>query len=281
MTTATEEKRESFGVPLLVTLLFHAGLILLLYLVIIHQPIPPFPDAGGSPGIEISLGTDITGSGDNSEASSASVKSPTPPDDNHVVVNDVEPTVAIDHKKAKPKKHVEKAVAEVKTTAPEPSNDLQKALANWESTSKKVSGTGTGHGTGDKPGNEGDPNGTPNGKGTGVPGDGLGGNGPGGPGGPGPGGPGHGTGARLKNRHLVVPATLVSNQQEEGIVCVAITVDKEGNVTEAHAIARGSTTTNSALWSTARQAALKAKFDKSPDGTSEQHGIYQFDFTLK
>jgi hypothetical protein len=279
MTTMAEEKKSPFGVPLLVTLLFHGLLILLLYLIIIHQPIPPFPDSGGSPGIEISLGTDLSGSGDDAGNSAHAVKSPASPDDNQVVINDVEPTVALDHKKAKPKKHVEKTSTEVKAPAPEASADLMKALANWETTSKKVSGSG--HGTGDKPGNEGDPNGSPTGKGTGNPGDGLGGDGNGGPGGPGPGGPGHGTGARLKNRHLVVPAVLVSNLQEEGIVCVAITVDKDGNVTEAHAIAKGSTTTNSTLWSTARQAAYKAKFDKSPDGTSEQHGIYQFDFTLK
>ena len=277
-TTFTEDKRTSW-VPLMITLLFHAGLILLLYFIIIHQPIPPFPDAGGSPGIEVSLGTDLNGMGEDPGASSNKVKSSDIPDDNNIVVSEVENTVALDHKKSKPRKHVEKATAEIKPAAPEASTDLQKALANWEHTSKTVSGSG--QGTGDKPGNQGDPNGSVNGKGTGTPGDGMGGTGPGGPGGPGNGGPGHGTGPRLKNRHLTVPAKLVSNQQEEGIVVVAITVDKDGKVTEAHAIAKGSTTTNSVLWATARQAALNARFDKSPDGVSDQQGYYQFDFSFK
>jgi TonB family protein len=277
-TTFTEDKRTSW-VPLLITLLFHAGLILLLYFIIIHQPIPPFPDAGGSQGIEVSLGTDLNGMGEDPGASSNKAKSSDIPDDNNIVVSETETTVALDHKKSKPRKHVEKATAEIKPAAPEASTDLQKALANWEHTSKSVSGSG--QGTGDKPGNQGDPNGSPNGKGTGTPGDGMGGSGPGGPGGPGNGGPGHGTGPRLKNRHLMVPARLVSNQQEEGIVVVAITVDKDGKVTEAHAIAKGSTTTNSVLWSTARQAALNARFDKSPDGVSDQQGYYQFDFSFK
>jgi TonB family protein len=279
VTTFSEDRRSKLVVPLLVTLLFHGLLILLLYFILIHQPIPPFPDTGGSPGIEVALGTELSGSGDDPGTTASHPKSPPPPDDNNVVVNEAENTVALDHKKIKPKKHVEKAVTEVKVVTPEPSSDLQKALANWENNSKKISGTG--HGTSDKPGNEGDPHGSLNGKGIGKPGDGMGGNGPGGPGGQGPGGPGHGTGARLKNRHLIVPATLVSNQQEEGIVVVAITVDKDGNVTEAHPVAKGSTTTNSVLWATARQAAQKAKFDKSPDGTSEQHGFYQFDFSFK
>jgi protein TonB len=257
-----------------------------LFLFYIRVPNPPFPpDSGGAQGLEVSLGTDNEGSGDNPAALTASVNkvqntpAPSAPDDNHVVTSDVEETANLKHTEKKVnKKHAEKVIEVVKPPAPQPSSDLMKAMASWDNNSKKVSG---GHGSGEKAGNQGDPNGNPNAKGSGIPGDGMGGTGPGGLGGPGPGGPGSGTGAHLKNRHLVVPATLISNQQEEGVVVVVITVDKDGNVTEAHARAKGSTTTNALLWSTARQAALNAKFDKNPDGVSDQQGIYIFNFSFK
>ncbi len=281
MTNYATEEKDSRLVPALVTGVLYALLLLFLFLFPIHTPNPPFPpDSGGAPGIEVALGTDIDGMGDTppGAATARNATAVSSPDDNNVVVNDAEETINIKHSDKKVKKHVEKPVETVKAPQPEPSSDLQKALANWETNSKQVSG---GHGNTDKPGNQGDPNGNPNAKGFGTPGDGMGDAGPGGLGGPGNGGPGHGTGAHLKNRHLVVPATLVSNQQEEGIVAVEITVDKDGNVTQAHAVAKGSTTTNSTLWSTARQAALKAKFDKSPAAADDQHGVYYFNFSFK
>ncbi len=285
MAEFTEDK-DSRLIPMVITFGFHGLLILFLFLFMIHIPNPPFPaDSGGAPGVEVSLGTDNDGSGDNPATPTAnltkvqSAASPSNPADNNVVVNDVEETATLQHTEKKiPKKHTEKIIESVKPPTPQPSNDLMKALASWETSSKKVSG---GHGTGDKPGNQGDPNGNPNAKGSGTPGDGTGGTGPGGFGGPGPGGPGTGTGAHLKNRRLVVPATLVSNEQEEGVVVVSITVDKDGTVTEAQPTAKGSTTTSSVLWAKARQAALGAKFDKSPDGASEQHGTYIFNFSFK
>jgi hypothetical protein len=280
------QENDSRLAPMAVTFVFHGLLILFLFLFSIHVPNPPFPpDPGGDQGLEVSLGTDVEGSGDNPTPPTASAgkvqsnPSPASPEDNNVVISDVEETATIKRSEKKVnKKHAEKVVEVVKPPSPQPSSDLMKAMANWDNNSKKVSG---GHGIGEKAGNEGDPNGNPNAKGSGVPGDGMGGNGPGGTGGPGPGGPGSGTGAHLKNRHLVVPATLVSNQQEEGVVVVVINVDKDGNVTEAHARAKGSTTTNALLWSTARQAALNAKFDKNPDGISDQQGIYIFNFSFK
>jgi hypothetical protein len=286
MASYTEEQKDSPLIPILATLGFHGLILLFLYLFIIHVPNPPFPvDSGGSPGVEVRLGDVSEGMGDNPTDASASAKvkavsPPSTPDDNSVIVNNTEESIALEQHKVKKteKKHPEKMVAEIKPAAPQPSSDLMKALDNWDKTSKTVSG---GHGTGNKTGNEGDPNGNPNGKGIGPPGDGGPGTGPGGPGGPGPGGPGSGTGAHLKNRHLIVPAMLVSNEQEEGVVVVAITVDQNGKVVEAEPRAKGSTTTSTILWAKARQAAFQARFDKSPDGTAEQHGVYIFNFSFK
>jgi TonB family protein len=280
MTDYTREQKDPRLSPLLITLALHVLIILFLYLFQIHVPNPPFPpDSGGSIGIEVRLGTDDAGSGTLTDAATAASKAkpvPTTPDDNNVVVNNTDESISLKHtEKKKNKKVADKPVEEVKTPSPQPSSDLAKALTNWDNNNKKVGG---GHGSSDKQGNEGDPNGTPNGKGSGTPGDGPGGNGPGGNS-TGPGGPG--TGAHLKNRHLVVPATLVSNQQEEGRVVVNITVDKDGNVISAEPTAKGSSTTNSVLWALARQAALKMKFDQNPAGNGNQKGTYVFDFSLK
>ena len=275
----SQEPKASRLLPLLIALVFHGLLLLFLFLFMIHSPIPPFPpDSGGAPGIEVSLGTMSEGMGDNPADISAAAKTqtartaPSNPDDNNVVTSAVEETAVLEPHKVKKvtKKKSDKVTEQVKPAAPQPSNDLLKALDSYDKSSKNVSG---GHGTGARPGNEGDPNGKPGAKGMGIPGD-------GGANGPGKGGPG-GSGAHLANRHLVVPATLVSNEQEEGIVVVAITVDKDGNVTEAEPRAKGSTTTSSVLWAKARQAALKARFDRSPDGSSEQHGVYIFNFSFK
>jgi protein TonB len=277
MADLAQEYKESRLLPLLAAIGFHGLLILFLYFFYIKIPNPPFPpDSGGAPGIEVSLGNMSEGMGDNPQPLNAAAPpqavhtAPANPEDNNVVTSSVEETTVLEPHKVKKatKKHSDKVTEVVKPAAPQPSDDLMKALDSYDKSSKSVSG---GHGTGNKAGNEGDPNGDPNAKGMGVPGG-------GGTGGP---GKGPGTGAHLSNRHLVVPATLVSNEQEEGIVVVAITVDKDGNVTAAEPRAKGSTTTSAVLWAKARQAALKAKFDRSPDGSSDQHGVYIFNFSFK
>jgi TonB family protein len=88
------------------------------------------------------------------------------------------------------------------------------------------------------------------------------------------------SGAVLSHRKLTVPATIPGTEQEEGVVAVQITVDADGRVTEARAVSKGSTITKRALWSKAQEAALQARFDKSPEGNQEQHGIYYFRFAF-
>jgi hypothetical protein len=87
-------------------------------------------------------------------------------------------------------------------------------------------------------------------------------------------------GTGLKNRHLVVPAVLPGNVTEDGIVAVEIRVNAQGEVIFAKPLAKGSTTTSTALWDTAKQACLLARFDKSADST-EQKGVYYFRFSFK
>jgi colicin import membrane protein len=70
------------------------------------------------------------------------------------------------------------------------------------------------------------------------------------------------------------------NIQEEGIVVVEITVDRNGNVVSAEPILKGTTTQNSYLWKMARQAALKAQFNSDGDAPAYQKGTITYHFNL-
>lgn len=67
---------------------------------------------------------------------------------------------------------------------------------------------------------------------------------------------------------------------EEGIVVVAVTVDKYGKVTNAEAGVQGSTTYNTALIRAAKEAALKARFNAAPSATAFQKGTITYRFVL-
>jgi len=68
--------------------------------------------------------------------------------------------------------------------------------------------------------------------------------------------------------------------QEEGIVVIEITVDKEGRVTNATPVLRGTTTQNSYLWKVAREAAMKARFNSDSNAPSFQKGTITYHFVL-
>ena len=84
----------------------------------------------------------------------------------------------------------------------------------------------------------------------------------------------------LTGRNLVGRLPLPTyNVQEDGIVVVAITVDKDGNVTKASAGARGTTTLNKTLLDAAEKAARQAKFTRTT--TIEQTGTITYIFKLQ
>jgi len=84
----------------------------------------------------------------------------------------------------------------------------------------------------------------------------------------------------LAGRGLVGKLPLpVYNIQDQGTVVVAITVDKDGNVTRATPGARGSTTLNKALLDAAEKAARQAKFTRT--STLEQTGTITYIFKLQ
>lgn len=67
---------------------------------------------------------------------------------------------------------------------------------------------------------------------------------------------------------------------DEGIVVVKITVDKNGIVTAAEPGARGTTIMDQQFWAEAKQAALKAKFNSDNNAPAFQQGTITYKFVL-
>lgn len=88
--------------------------------------------------------------------------------------------------------------------------------------------------------------------------------------------------ARVKGRDCVgVPAKPNYGVQNEGIVVVEIWVDRQGAVIKAFPGANGTTVTNKEMWTAARQAALKTKFNVSPESPEQMQGTITYIFKLK
>ena len=77
------------------------------------------------------------------------------------------------------------------------------------------------------------------------------------------------------------PPVISDRSQETGKVVVDITVDQAGNVVSAIPGGRGSTTTSSYLFRLAKEAAMKAKFNASPEGADVQKGTITFIFVVQ
>ncbi len=69
--------------------------------------------------------------------------------------------------------------------------------------------------------------------------------------------------------------------QVEGIVVVEVTVNRNGDVTNARPGVRGSTTTNINLMNAAQRAAEQAKFNVDPTAQASQRGTITYHFRLQ
>lgn len=269
MEATTENKRSKY-LALTYTLVFHGLLFLLFIGIVFVTPIPPFeikevPEAFLDLGMEGLGNADAGGSGQHDLDITTSENAATTPavSDNtpNIVTDETEPDVSVKtnpNNKTNPKPD---AVEE----QPKPSSELLNALAALKNKNKH-------NGKGEGDGNTG-------GSGTGTQ-QGVGGGDDTGHGNNTPGYNGKG-GYDLVGRLLLKKPDRMTDSQEEGVVVVEIIVDETGKVVKATPGQRGSTTTSSNLYAKARQAAYQAKFNPSPDGTSEQRGTYTFVFTLE
>ena len=85
---------------------------------------------------------------------------------------------------------------------------------------------------------------------------------------------------QLSGRSVAYKAKPIYNIQLEGKVVVNITVDQLGNVINAIAGVKGSTTLNSQLLKRAKEAALKTKFTAKESAPSRQQGKIIYNFQL-
>ncbi len=253
--------KKNRALPFLGTLVFHAALFLIFFLIVFHTPIPPYPEGNGF-GVEVALGTSDEGMGDTPGEPSPAKKSTTAPSKSSskdksatgtkdaVMSQDVEDNPYLGE--SKKKKNIEK---------PKVSNPA----AEYKKSSKDKSG---GKGITGTPGYQGNPNGNPNSNNyNGMPG--TGGDGPG----------GDGNSYMLGNRRALkkeVPD--VKNINERAIVVVNIWVDRDGNVTRAER-GLGTLSANPFYINKAIEAAKKVKWEASADAPELQLGKIKYVFS--
>ncbi len=300
--STAKDKRKSF----LIATLIYGVLLLLLFFIRFWPPsdaeLVALAGGGGGGGVTVNFGDTDFGSGADFQSKELDVKDVTKPiaaqetqdediisqDDNtdktDVVIPKKEPVKII-----KPiiKKDVKPVVIK-----PKVNSNTNDALANilngknkggdGNSSTKGNQGSvngsinSSGYGTGGSGGGTGGGTGNGNGTGTGS------GTGSGSGGGNGSGnGLGNGSGYALNGRRALNKPQPAYNCNEEGVVVVQITVDKNGNVVDAKPGARGTTNAASCLASQAKIAAMNTKWSQSPDGTEKQVGTIRYNFSLK
>ena len=259
------------------TLVFH-GLILLAFLLIVFQnPDPPlYSDTAG---VEVNFGYMDDGMGDIQPEPDQQIATTTQKqtqqeqqEDDEVLTQETEdaPEIA--------KKPEKKEVKKTTVIITPPKKELPKAPTVNQQAIYKPKKNG-GEGETNKPGDQGIEDGSllvkNHGKtnGSGDHGD--------GPGKNGLGGNGDGIGFSLGGRSMRVPPKINDQSQEQGLMVIDITVDKNGNVLTANGPGRGSTTSSLNLLKKAKEAAMKTKFSPSPQGVEEQRGTISFMFILR
>jgi len=251
------------------TVVFHLSLLMLLFFMAFRTPLP-LPEEQG---IMVDFGNTDLGLGNFEPRLSdparvqpqTATSTTTQPQEN--LTQDIEETAAL------PEKSVTKPAAEIspretQTQTQSPSAEQSKPVEQERTVDPRslfpgrgdASSTATSQGEAGGQGNQGSPTGAPN---VHVYGEGI------------------DIGGGLADRGIVggLPRP-VYNVQEHGVVVVSITVDRNGNVTNATAGARGTTTLNETLRNAAVRAAMQTKFSPNPNRI-EQTGTITYTFKLK
>ncbi|RLD26813.1 MAG: hypothetical protein DRI54_02145 [Bacteroidetes bacterium] len=269
-----KDKRKSF----IIAIFIYGGLAVLFFFIGLKYPDPPLEEGG----VEISMadfGFDDGGFGEIEPAQSQSVQTieevtpETVQEDEAVAVDESittqdESEISVPDNKKENEPIVEdepsENIVEEKTKEPEPveepepeiNEQLKSALGAWDQP-EEANSEGTQEGTS---GNEGVIIGKQDGKGT------FGGN---------------GSSFELGGRSMTSGPRVGEKPKEEGTVVLNIWVDRDGSVIRTTQNLGESTTTSQHLFNLAKKAALKAKFNQSPDAAPEQRGKMTFIFILR
>lgn len=245
------------------TILFHAIVIALLLILGLTTPLP----LPAEQGVEVNLGYDDQGMGTvqtleppaNAEQTSQSSMHN---EEEDIIQQNTEeaPSIKASKKKAKEITSPNKTTKTQADKATKETSPTVNPLAIYKGKSKNSS-TGQNEGETGKPGDQGNPLGSPDAKNHyGTPGS------------------GGGISFSLSGRSSTYLPKPPYQSKEQGIVVVAIWVNKNGQVTRSEAGIRGTTTSDPSLWKLAREAALKAKFSANPDAPEEQKGTITYNF---
>jgi hypothetical protein len=237
------------------TLVLMGLLLLLIFLITIQAPNPPF-EASGTEGPDLTLATNFgitnEGMGDNFQPDQQSQVTPPAPQNDHLITDDSpDNNVHVNSSPNPNNNHPQDQ---------HPDQNLQNALNNFPNNNNG------GDGDHDKPGDQGDPNGGDSHN--------YNGNAPTGSG-------GNGIEHTLTGRSINVYPPVITNFSEDGIIVVEIVVDKNGKVTFAEVNRAKSTNPTYDLCSYARQQALKTVFTFSDKKGDEQKGTITFKYIRK
>ncbi|TAH41304.1 MAG: hypothetical protein EYC69_08435 [Bacteroidetes bacterium] len=270
---------------IILSVVVHAVIFLVLLFTVMKTSIPPFPEAGGSGGVIVNIGyLDEAGGliqpvSENItvDPSVNKVKQQSQPEENYATQDMEESPIVKENKDIK--KDVKKVTTTPVSTKVEKTNVEPVKTVNTKALYQGKNNNSKSQGTGEGAGDQGDPKGDPNSNYYGKSGNGTGlgqgdGEGTGS-------GSGKGVSFSLSGRKMVRTPQINDRSQETGKVVVDITVDKDGNVVAAIPGGRGSTTTSAYLMRLAKDAAMKAKFNPSPEGADIQKGTISFVFLVQ
>lgn len=293
-----DEQRKIRTKAMLATAVIYAILFLLALFIFFPKQDPPLTSEFQGGGSDIILGNDASGMGETFElvAAGAPKAEITPPSQKIVTQPQPEPqtsttsseqfessndpdAVAINRKenpKPKPNQTVTTTTTTNKEEAkPEPKPRQSDKRFEFENTTGHggTDGKNTSKGTGDKKGDQGSRDGSPDGGWTDGPGSGRGqGTGD---------GDGRGPGFSLSGRSAVSLPQPTGDDNQGGVVVVAVDVDQNGRVISARGGVRGSTTTNASLIAQAEAAAKKARFNADANSPEIQSGTIRYYFGLR
>ena len=257
------------------TILFHGMLLILLLYLAFRTPLP-LPEEQG---ILVDFGNSNTGSGnfeprmsDPAPVQPQPATSRTNQQQEQTLTQDIEETVAVPAKpKVQPKETPKEPTKETPKETPKQTQPVEqpKPVERTVDTRALYPGRGdpastaTNQGAAGGQGNQGVPTGAPD---VHVYGE---------------GGDAAGNKWALTGRGLVGRLPLPAyNVQDQGVVVVEITVDKDGNVINARPGVKGTTTPNKTLHDAADKAARQAKFTRNPNAI-EQKGTLTYIFKLQ
>ena len=249
------------------TLLVHALILLVLFLMAFRTPLP----LPGEEGVEVDLGMYNQGMGLIQPEQPAVPEQSTPPkpyeeesskSKEEIVTQDTEEVPAIKTQKEKETKEEPQIKPKEKPEEPDPTPQQTvnpKALFKGKDKAQE----GGSEGITGQPGDQGKPDGM---KGVRQY--------------EGNGGKGNGTGYDLGGRGAKSLHRPNDDFTEEGIVVVDIWVNRAGQVVRAEIATKGTTSINSDMRNKAKQAALRSSFTADPDAPEEQHGTITYTFVI-